>query len=1010
MATTIGGWRWTLLAILVHAWVGSVSPAGQSQPTSQPEKQVPCIYLHTRPTHTAAKKLDGGILLREIPRQALLIAARDELGLATRDMTLCESVPEDFPAAQQLDMDVLVAVDVGVTIDIFQGIGAEAKKLHHVFVPTPSEKVDYETLIENAARFSRREFVELLESLALPVSRPSPMSMTPVPADIERQLRIMTFPVQYAAVRRLHELVRRDGPSPDLVGGLVRGYAHLGQLTKPYWNSSHDAFMARALLYAERLVMDRPDSADSLWHRAYARTLVGLHATAMEDLAAARKLAGLSASSTTASAADAGTGERGKLPTWVAVLERACRCDTAGLMKIAADDPDNAQLAGFLATLTTRSENRPNYCLRIAEPMLEMNPECYRVMEDLAVMVAIGLGHRFTTQGPLMFAEHLPRRLAELPDLPDSVRAALPARREQPGLLARLFVGDKASEGEDESLVAGLFLPRTPRIVTALLEAGMPERDQSEPSWAVLGRMIEETLFMHVTDRACFMRYTWSVETEDFLDEVTPLVEAHQYAVMIESMKDKYRGDRSARMDLFANVQLRDASLKMRRLINRMRNLQGEVKARGDEAYERQWYHLDATADELETWCKSGDQSVQEKRLRGARGLREVSPHAPLAIALMLEDDWANTAKSAEAWEEQYGQHPRVLSALARGYRKAERLEDAKRCLRKYIQISPDRWAACTLAYLCRTAGDVGGWQDILDEYLATTPDANLDHTFVREDIANYYMSQGEFEKALPYAERAAESWSGRPMLCAANCREGLRQWDRAALWMQRVSDRYARSSGFKYLLWCARTGHGDRQAAARMGLEWATAQPPSTIGHRQLGRISLVYQLCGKLEEARKARERCFDRWGDPYSGHHVVVLAELVGDTRVRDRWLKKIVTRGARFKYSDGTGQPELVELARMFSRCLEAGEVTSADVVVMEAQIEATDKDHDKGHMIYFVGRFLDSHGPPDVALSYLKRVANYPLQTLYTAQLAREVLRRRGVESDIIPPRVKAREW
>ena len=53
----------------------------------------------------------------------------------------------------------------------------------------------------------------------------------------------------------------------------------------------HKVFKARSLLYAQRLVVRRPESPWGRWHRAYAYALAGRHRRAIEDLAGAKTLA-----------------------------------------------------------------------------------------------------------------------------------------------------------------------------------------------------------------------------------------------------------------------------------------------------------------------------------------------------------------------------------------------------------------------------------------------------------------------------------------------------------------------------------------------------------------------------------------------------------------------------------------------------------------------------------------------------------------------------------------------
>src|SRR5205085_1810601 len=105
-----------------------------------------------------------------------------------------------------------------------------------------------------------------------------------VPDAVEAQLGELAIFSQFSALRQLHALVREQGESPALLGGLVRGYANLAEETRFHWNGSSKTFSARSLLYAQRLFAADPKSKLALWTRAYARALAGLNAEALADL------------------------------------------------------------------------------------------------------------------------------------------------------------------------------------------------------------------------------------------------------------------------------------------------------------------------------------------------------------------------------------------------------------------------------------------------------------------------------------------------------------------------------------------------------------------------------------------------------------------------------------------------------------------------------------------------------------------------------------------------------
>ncbi len=88
--------------------------------------------------------------------------------------------------------------------------------------------------------------------------------------DVMDRLNQMTFTEPFVAARLIHARIQTAGVTPERLAALVRTYANLGMLTEFHWNSANKAFKARALLTAQRMVVDDPRSPMPRWLRAYA--------------------------------------------------------------------------------------------------------------------------------------------------------------------------------------------------------------------------------------------------------------------------------------------------------------------------------------------------------------------------------------------------------------------------------------------------------------------------------------------------------------------------------------------------------------------------------------------------------------------------------------------------------------------------------------------------------------------------------------------------------------------
>lgn len=315
----------------------------------------------------------GGLLVREIVRQAVLIAGRDGLGLATRDHALREPLGE-----RPLSIRTRAVLGKQVAVRVARGTDV----LWEQEIPF----ADYAGLVKACEALSRGAFVEVLKKAGFAGTPNARADRGRVPDAVEGALMTLTFSEQVRALRELRVEIRRDGEAPQRLLGLARGYAHLGKMCEYLLYPAHKAFKARALLYAERAVAAWPESPLSYGTRAYARALVGFHGPALDDLRKA-----------------------GDAPPWVRWIEAFCRYDATTLAGFEA--PYNKgflRLLGFLLFEECRNDVLEVRKLREA---IDANPECYYLYEAMMEMGGIGLmgeGHRGST---LIMGDRLRGRL-----------------------------------------------------------------------------------------------------------------------------------------------------------------------------------------------------------------------------------------------------------------------------------------------------------------------------------------------------------------------------------------------------------------------------------------------------------------------------------------------------------------------------------------------------------------------------------------------------------------------
>ena len=206
----------------------------------------------------------AGALQRELIRQALLIAARDELGLLTRDEMLGERFSAAPKASSGLEIQTISAPNGLIRVIISQPEESGRMVLFErdltktatnpggaaISDPPPEDLAD---LAEQTEAISRTELPAVLRKLGLEGKSNQASSGGQVPETIENRLGSLGFAEIFSAIKDLHTLIRSDGESPARIGALARGYAILGVLSEFQWHPAHKAYKARALLYAQRL-------------------------------------------------------------------------------------------------------------------------------------------------------------------------------------------------------------------------------------------------------------------------------------------------------------------------------------------------------------------------------------------------------------------------------------------------------------------------------------------------------------------------------------------------------------------------------------------------------------------------------------------------------------------------------------------------------------------------------------------------------------------------------------
>jgi tetratricopeptide (TPR) repeat protein len=950
--------RWTLplfvplgvVCVVAYVWIaGTARPvAGAAQQTAAPAR--PARVRQTRVLYLAPPRVVApdpsrpfpSLLSRELARQSLLLAAREELGLTTRDGVLGEPPPAGASAADamlRLDVDNLKAHALPYRI---VDVGGNEQQLAEDEVPIPAPTPtlpDMPRMVQDLEARSRGQYVDLLkrEGFVRPgasaAATTEPTTRPTEPGDVEPQLAEMTEIAQFAAIRQAHAAIRSSGESADWLGVLVRGYANLGQLTAFHWSASHDVFVARSLLYAQRMVATEPNSANAHWHRAYAMALAGLHRAALADLASASKLPHKQAA-----------------PSWVELLEPLCRYRTEKLAALAAADKARAPLAIYLCYLTVEHCGSPSVVLETAKAALELNPLCMRLVDGMCRHAGVSYLHTLTQMGPALFRSSLPALLSRIKDLPAGTRSRLPVARTQ---------------------------WQDPAVVAALCKSLVEAPDADEFSWSALGRMLQEINFVHVETRTEFLAIQLGAEPEPFARQSASLIEGHPFKPFIDALACYSSGnpDRTKMMQALKGFNIPVLRQVVMPAIRVTMTVDTPGTLQGNAAWNSLWQCIDNTAWNQEERADAQTMTYNWDRRPEvyqwiARVVDSVSPGAPVAIAVHIVCDWKNAQKNVTKWTRQFPAYPIVNGALAWQYTRLKEYDKAEPFFRAYLKKAPDAWAYRMLADNYRLQGDRKNWLATIDESLKQE-DYGLDHAYTQTEVANRLMDEGDYKTALPYADAAAQSYMSLGLKAAARCHEGLGEWDQAEAWVRADAERY--DHPMDYYCWCVRTGHGDRATAGRAAQQWVESSG-NTFDIAQMEYRLSFYLLDGQRDAALKAARQMVAVSDEPWMGIHLALLDIEGHDAAAAEAALDVVEKRGPSYKVPwTGRTRPQMIEVARLLRECLAAGPAGKLDLQAVDRAMAGIDPE-EQANICYFVARFLQLRDKSAEAQPYFKRAA------------------------------------
>jgi hypothetical protein len=630
---------------------------------------------------------------RELVRQAFLIAARDQCGAETRDAALREELP-DAAAANSVPFDLYCTVvrvkggsDVCYTLS--RRKGTETEKLDEwkfrTDVDSPKMIPD---LAEVAEQLSRTRFKTILEQQGVGTTKAVSKARGPadVPADAQSRLWEWNEFTVVGGLRRIHAEIREKGESPELLGGLIVGYANLGALTEYYCCPACRPFYARALLYAERLMQATEGSPRALWHRAYIRMMVGLHDFARNDIHAAKK-----------------TDDKKPakpLPFWSEVVEAFCEGQLPR-MRAAAKTPEQRHLACYLNLQAVMYSPLKDIGLKAGQAMIAECPDCIRAGDALCSLGEIGPMNMVTSESFAKMSKILRSRLPDIYKFPEPLAKRL--RESKPAENG----AENAFEDETEF---------REQLMTDLKAETASGRDTGEPSLAALSRMIHESQVAQAMRRLNLEGFMWGWSSDRRADRYHLVFGHHPYSAFVDCQSSDKIVAEKAIQTLVHAVDPGEIGSPEFFMVNWLR-LRGVQAA---NVWNRmQGAHADAVyQDEMAGIGFGFATTPDEKQYNGPfmDVLLHASSRLPSTVAMQIARNWRKARFFARTAEKDFAEDPIVMSALAGRYLRINQYDDAERCAKQSLRLAADYPAYETLAEIYRAKGNMTAWQQTLDK------------------------------------------------------------------------------------------------------------------------------------------------------------------------------------------------------------------------------------------------------------------------------------------------------
>ncbi|GAB5404403.1 MAG: hypothetical protein Aurels2KO_26340 [Aureliella sp.] len=786
------------------------------------------VFLHTEwlPYKKSPKYRIEHLMLRELVRQAFVLAAHHDFGLEIRDASLGETFDDESDVVHLVLIErtsyvrsratlelQLFKIDRAITVDQISNLWGTAAiwSKNYEFPTATTHLYAYAASLFGDATDDFAEALRLA-GVVFPEQQ-APINSPPTPtSEWNRRVLSGDYVTQFGIAREVMTTLKDASEKTELFGLLARINANLALFTDHQANAVSRVFAARALLYCTRLPGDTTDDARRL-DQFYAWSLVGHHYGAQKIL----------------ESIDTPLEDFGDSKPWAELLRAYIDHDLLAVEKIAKTEAPVQAIALRLWFELLKGYGNLGWFRDAYERIIERADDSYGVYAGISRHETdLSLSRQAAFFAPLHFNNGLQSGLATMKDLPRALQTDV-------------LDSKKITQDAWQSL-----WPAGPSEIAAQLRDLNESGTDNCLSWSALAYLIEEEQFILAEN---FLRVSLNAVESSHDEQVATILDSiteHRYADWIRSYKHAARVEQHKRYEQLKDLRFFDMRGSMSHMWASARWAMFKFNRPLYDSIPQDWVASDLTYQgfiEDSPVRGVGPERSDEHILYYNARFGDYVPKSPIRWRYeILYSDIESVDELAEI-EDKLGRDAigyRHAGAEYWGiYKRTEAeaaLTGAIRCLNRSIKLLPDSSTAIRLAKIHWDQGNKQAWESSLQEFLASDVEqTGLQPSVIQAHLAYGLADQGRWKEAHEFALLAASTASGSGFLCASATAEGLEDWDESEDWIQALSTNYPSSSGYRWYFWCRRNERGNVESARRIASAYFRA--PTKTGKSEFAR-----------------------------------------------------------------------------------------------------------------------------------------------------------------------------